>query len=222
MKKILALAVLAASLAGVSAFAQGNFVFQSGSRYVWDNWSGVAVPTPNFTNNVAFLWGSGTPSVDSIATSVPTNNMVSGAVTLSQTAWTDILTDSNFHLATNSSTSALIVVQTSAVGGYSYNAGSSVAVAGTSSGGGSTTVYVIGWDVHYATPQLASAAGAALGWSVPFTYNYANSSTQPTSFSAQVAEIKFGVSPIGAVPEPSTFALAGLGAAALMIFRRKK
>jgi len=32
----------------------------------------------------------------------------------------------------------------------------------------------------------------------------------------------FSVGPVGAVPEPTTFALAGLGAAALMFFRRKK
>lgn len=219
MKKLLALAVLAAALASQSVLAQGNFVFGSGARYVWDNWSGVASPTGNFTNYTAFLWGSGTPLVDSIATSVPTNNMSTHAVQVTSTAWNDILTDPSFHFATNNSSGLLVGAQTTLTGGVSYNGGSAFPVLGTSSAGGSTTVFVVAWSVGYTDPAAAAAANAPLGWSAPFSYTYASSSGSPTSFSAQNTTWQFGVSPI---PEPSTFALAGLGAAALMIFRRKK
>jgi len=221
MKKIVLLATLAATLSGLSAFGQGSFIFGTAASYVWDNYttsSGIKDALPKVT----FLWGSGTPLVDSAPgpDHVATNNAPSS---VSGTAWTSITSDPSFHFATNNTSGLLVVGTTGAAGTVVYNGGSTFFVTGTSASGGSTTVFMVAWDGNYADPFAAAAANAAVGWSRPFTYVYAPTAGTPQNFSANAntagVDAKFGVSPI---PEPSTFALAGLGAAALLIFRRRK
>jgi hypothetical protein len=70
----------------------------------------------------------------------------------------------------------------------------------------------LGSSADYAT---AVAAGAAHGTSGVFSNPVATPPTTPPDFTSMPATILV-------VPEPSTFALAGLGAAALLIFRRRK
>lgn len=222
MKKLLLTIGLAAI--GVSAFAQGNFVFSAGGRYVWDNWSTVAtgLPRADASNNVAFLIGTtGTPLVDTAMgmTSVPTNQTtaINGVA-----AWTSILNDPSFKLATNSADGSLVVGTTTTVGGFSYLAGGAFTVAGTAAGGGAITLYVIGWSYLYANPFLAQAANSPVGWSAPITYAYgAGPLPGPPGTPGAIGDTlgRFGVAP---VPEPATFALVGLGAAALLISRRRK
>jgi len=87
---------------------------------------------------------------------------------------------------------------------------------------GNFVVFV--WDSSKAAnPLLAAASGPGnlYGHSAIFQY------TPPTSATPAPAEFlpnNLTAFTVGAapVPEPSTFALAGLGAAALMIFRRRK
>jgi len=83
------------------------------------------------------------------------------------------------------------------------------------------------WDGFYATPELQAAANVQdyFGQSLVFQVT-------PTSGSSPPANIDFGSATTWApanivisaapVPEPSAFALAGLGAAAMLIFRRRK
>jgi hypothetical protein len=234
MKKILLIATMAASLSGLSAFGQGNFIFGSPASYVWNDVAlvgGVITRGGNF--NASFLWqsgGSSTPSIASIATSVPTNNLAlnsgSGQVSVTPQAWTSITNDPNFTLARNAAAGNAVVVGTvSATGVIAFNAGSLFPVTGTSASGGTVNVFMIAWDNAYATPALAAAAGAALGWSPVFAYTYADSGSAPSLTIGQAAGnlnaqlYKFGVAPI---PEPATFALAGLGMAAMLIARRRK
>lgn len=223
MKKIIATLALVAVTA--SMFAQGNFIFSTTARYVWDDWSSVAIK-PDGSNNVAFLFGSGTPLVDT-ATGVSgvATNTTSASWTTSQ-AWSSILSDPNFHLGTNNGSGLLAAAQTSNLGTISYLGGATFTVTGTAAAGGSTTVYVIGWNAAYADPFAAAAAGSAVGWSSPFTYSYAagpvpGPAGTPGNFAAVLTP--FGVFlPVAPVPEPGTMALAALGGASLLLFRRRK
>ncbi len=228
MKKIVAIFGLA--IVGLTTFAQGNFQFQgSGPRYVWDNWSSQAIKG-DASNNVAFLWAnSGTALISGVATSVATN-AGTGFFTQSQlaTAWTDILTDPNFHLATNAGTSTLVTAQAGTQGQYAYSGGGAFTVAGTSSGGGTVEIYVIGWSSLYADPFTAAANHSAVGWSSVFNYSYVagpnpGPAGTPTTMAA-AGLTPFGVASASVVvtPEPSTLALAALGGASLLLFRRRK
>jgi len=216
MKKLPFLIILGilSTLSCLSAFGDGYFLFSGPGKGVWDGWS-TGVPHLAATNNVAFLWGptSSVPLVDSIMTATPTNgNEVDLAA-----AWNDILTDPNFQLALNSNSNALAMVRCSAIGSWGYNGAAEFPVMGTAPG--DYEVFVIGWPSLYATPQDAAAAGAAVGWSAPFTYTAADPppGTPPFSF-ASSGFVPFGVN----VPEPSAWLLAGLGTAGLLSFRRRK
>ena len=219
MKKLVVIATVAATLAGISAFGQGYFAVSAGPSSVWTSTSLPGGPTRGPASyDVALLWapGSGvTPLVDSLMASTPTNfaGSVNGAL-----AWTDILNDGNFQLAYRNTDSTAVQVANGANGSFSYNAATSFPISGTGAGGGTATLFLIAWSNAYATPALAAAAGSILGWSAPFNYNYTSSiGTPPTILAA-------GFTPFGvaAVPEPTTMALAGLGGLSLLLFRRRK
>jgi len=222
MKKLtLAAAIL--SLAGLSAFAQQQVLFTATStlttRLVWDDWSPIA-PHADASNNVAFLWATtGTPLVDSQTGLNQTSTNVVPLGGLGATAWTAILNDPNFHLATNG-TSIVQTTSTANVGGWNYNSSTSFTLAGAPANG-NILVFVIGWANTYANPFLAAAANAPVGWSQMFTYNIPTGTGTPVSFSASTTPdtLKFGVQQ---TPEPTTLALLGIGSAGLLIFRRRK
>jgi len=229
MKKLFTIAALAVGLSGLTAHAQGSFIFGTLASYVWDsaNLGGSnAAVRANTTVDVGFLLGTGTPAVDTATglSVVPTNSFGQNSLFNNTTAWNALLNDPNFVVATNNGTSGtagIVVGTTSAAGGIAYNAGGTFFINGTSASGGTITVMEFGWDAHYANPYLAQAAGAAVGWSAPFSYNYGSTSGTPLNFGSQGgANAKFGV--WAPIPEPTSFALAGLGAAAMMIFRRRK
>lgn len=216
MKKLLAITSLATLLAQLSTFGQGYAAVAGGARSAWD---GFTQPTSRLaaTMNVAILWGSGTPLISSIAASTPTNTSL--AVGFSRaTAWSDILNDPNFQFAVDNNTSTMIIPQTSAGSSWTYTTTggfSSIPITGTSAGS-SYSMFVIGWDKTYATPQAAGAAGAYIGWSAPFTYHFTDSIGTPPSIAAS------GFIPFGVVPEPGSLSLIGLGAASALLFRRRK
>jgi hypothetical protein len=219
MKKILLTIGLATTISA-SALAQGSFVFSTAARAVWDDWSLVA-PKATASNNVAFLIGTGESLVGAISDSTATNSMtpVDPVAT-----WNAILNDPNYKLATNSSTGELAVDQTSTLGTVAYLNGNVFTVEGTSANGGSVSIFIIGWSYLYADPYLAMAAGSPVGWSSEFVYNYAaGPDPGPAGTPGNMNGLfTFGVSPVVVVPEPTTLALAGLGAASLLIFRRRK
>jgi len=93
-------------------------------------------------------------------------------------------------------------------------------------------------DNAFGTADLASQGGSYAGYSVIFTavpqpssFNPIYQHTSPVfstwtdgtfNMDATVSAGSRGAIAVGVVPEPASFALAGLGAAALLIFRRRK
>jgi hypothetical protein len=81
------------------------------------------------------------------------------------------------------------------------------------------------WDISLASSyEAAVASGLGLqGKSTTFLYTIPSGATTPAQFIMGSGNPGvFSSFTIGVVPEPSTIALAGLGAAALLIFRRRK
>jgi len=214
-KAILAIALVAT---GLTSFGQGYVLFTTSTRQVWDTL--VTPIKPDAGLNVGFLWApvGTTATITSLAASTATNGTTS--VSSFATAWSDILgSNGGYTLAVNNGTSATATTTTTAVGGVSYNTANTFALAGTT-GGTSYSVYAIAWSNAYSTPQAAQTAGAAVGWSSVFTYaTSAAANGTPLSFSAS------GMSPFGLAaaptPEPGTIALAGMGIASLLAFRRR-
>ena len=214
MKKLTLIVTAAMMLTGLSAFGQGYFALSGGPGSVWNDWN-PGFPLPGrggSVNRVAFLWGSGPALITSVMPSVPTN---SPGLTLSASAWNAILNDPNYHFATNDSSGQLISQTNAFNGGFSISG--TQPIRGTAPG--PYQMYVIAWDAQYATPEAAAASGtAAFGWSAVFNYNAVNNIGTPATLAASGFQ-PFGVAP---VPEPTTCALAGLGAAALLVLRRRK
>lgn len=218
MKKQIIITALAIATS-LSAFAQGYVSFASTkAQGVWfapnATNSGSAAGLGNAAITVGFLWAnSGTPLVGSTGT--PTTNNVPAD-------WTPILTDPNFHFGFNNNTAALATQPLNnsglAQGGWSYNGGVSFPVTGTTAGS-TIEILAVAWSSQYSTPQAAAAGGSFLGWSSLFNYATGPTSGSAVSSFALSGMPAFGVQP---VPEPATFALAGLGAAAMLILRRRK
>jgi hypothetical protein len=223
MKKIVALSLLAVTLAGTSAFGQGYFVISSGKSQVWDGFS-TGVAHTSTSVDVAFLWGASTatPLVASLLTQTPTSgiNGTTESYTVAQ-AWTAILNDPNFTLAVYGAGANIgnTVIATSAGNGViTANGGTSFGVQGTTAGV-TYNVYEISWNAAYATPGAAQTAGSAVGWSSVIT-DTPGTSTQTGL--ATLAPAQFGTFIPAVVPEPGTLALAALGGAAMLFIRRKK
>jgi len=109
--------------------------------------------------------------------------------------------------------------------GGGYYAGPNQTLAGWSAGQ-TVTFQVLGWETSAAKGGAATfgasgAKGTSALWQEVGAANANANGIQPAANPAK----GFNVGPptlLIAVPEPSIFALSGLGAAALMLFRRKK
>lgn len=89
---------------------------------------------------------------------------------------------------------------------------------------GLTYMEVKVWDSAYATYEAQAASGVRdyLGTGSLFSMTPGTSIAYPNIYNGGGTTWSPAPIIIAAAPEPSTFALAGLGAAALMIFRRRK
>lgn len=96
---------------------------------------------------------------------------------------------------------------------------------GTSAFASTVNLLVVVWDTAFASDGLAAIAmggsyAGLLGSSGIFTYVVPDPATLP----APTAFLMANQNPftVGVVPEPASFALAGLGALSLFLFRRRK
>lgn len=88
--------------------------------------------------------------------------------------------------------------------------------------GGAATFQVWAWASSYASYAAAVSGGGLVGKSVTF-----NATTSPDILPPPTPTTLAGLYPgfavtAAVVPEPSTFVLAGLGIASLLLFRRRK
>jgi len=219
--------MVAVSLAATSAFGQGYVQFTTGKSQAYDGFTTAGASALSTKVDVALFWApSGTtPAVASLLTSTPTtgNSTTVEPYTAAQ-AWTAIL-NGQFTLGQNgSSGNSSVIATTAANGGLSYFGGSGFNLVGTASST-AYSIYFVSWDSTYATPAAAAAAnggaGAAVGWSQAFTYTTVNNLGQPSAMSSLTPGFGTFI-PFAPTPEPATLALAGLGGASLLLFRRKK
>ena len=89
---------------------------------------------------------------------------------------------------------------------------------GTSMPAGNYSMMARAWfNTGFATYDLSKAGGRNTGYVI-----FAQAATAFPAGAPNTVFPTFTVGTSGVIPEPSTFALAGLGAAALLLFRRRK
>lgn len=206
MKKLTILATLALTSC-LSAFGQGYFQFtSSASTAVW-MFNGSSYVKAGGNTYMSLMWSANTnasPLTGGLRT--PTNSVV-------PVSWGEIAGDANFQMAHRDGTNLVALTGTGLGLGF-INQGV-VPLDGTAPGQ-LIELYAIAWDSASGIGGVGNTA--LLGWSNPFFITL-GSSQAPGSSLAGAGMQAFGLQ---VVPEPATFALAGLGAAALLIFRRRR
>lgn len=221
MKKLLATSVM--SLLAVSVFGQGQVVLQNldtsttpqvRAPIYLDVVGGVALSGTDTSFRAALLGGPTT----GIAANIPgsrTNSAGGGAPVLGNLGL----------LASPNTGNTWTTFRTGAAAGFVGVGSDGARVIPNVPYSGQALVQVVAWTGNFTTwdaaysAWLSGAPGVRIGASNPLTLT---TTTGPTDqiFPRLVGLESFAVVPV--IPEPSTFALAGLGAAALLILRRRK
>lgn len=192
----------------LSSFGQGYFTFtDSGSTAILDNFTvpGANVKSPGNVI-VGIMWSASTSNT------VPSfGSTTSGAST--QPSWAGVTTDPNFHLALQGGVAINAPTRTGLSLG-TFNGGV-VGIDGTQPNQ-VVSLYVVCWKLSDGINGFGTST--VLGWSNPILETLGSSATPGLTLAAGMS----GNVSVNIVPEPATFALAGLGAAAMLIFRRRK
>jgi hypothetical protein len=217
MKKTLIIAA-ALAITGLSAYSQGVVTMTTGLHNIWNNTTGTGVNSSTGIN-AALLFA---PTSVGLAT-LPNvgDSQTTGAPNYTTAAaWTDIsaaITAGYFYVQ---GTASIAAVGAGTGTGMNYNGGISWTSQNLDPSATPTTydAYMIAWAGGYATPALAASNGAYVGWSQEFSYTCATSGAAAPMGTSQLGAFGVGGS---TVPEPGTLALAALGGASLLMFRRK-
>jgi hypothetical protein len=211
MKKLLGIMAVCALTA--SAFAQGTVVFQNSTGLV-KQWTSASDATL-----VSATKGNAMVDLITAAAGVSLANPLG---TLGAQGFTPAYTTLTAFLAANAGWTSQLVGPVGAANGL-FNNGT---VSLTGIANGATANYlIIGWNGTAATYDAAVSGGAWLGTSGTATTTTGDPSTTPPGVAVSLKTTFGGLTlapQVGAIPEPSTFALAGLGAAAMLILRRRK
>jgi hypothetical protein len=202
MKKYLSILAVAAMAAyATSAFAQGTVVFSNGTGLVkqWtaaDNSALMNVPKGG--GSVQLYWAP---------------------VGSAYTGWTGLQSPSAWY-ASNPlwKLGPVVGFTTPAAGKFT---GGTLELSPLTPAGSGIDYVIIGWTGTHASLDAALTANAMIGVSDKVGSSTGNPTTTPPGTATPLADTFKGMT-LQPVPEPSTFALAGLGAAALLIFRRRK
>lgn len=210
MKKLI-LAGCAVSCA-VSVFAQGTIVFNN--RVVGSVVAPIYAPNPADPS---------TQQTGNTANGFPVGTTVYGGATLAGTGFTAQLWGAP---GANAALSSLVPATGYSTAGFRTGAAAGLWTTSTDAAiipgaaeGSVATLQVRAWDNSggtMTTYAAAVAAGLAAGTSALFNSQPLGGVSAPPNL---VGLQSFS---LVAAPEPSTFALAGLGAVALLIFRRRK
>jgi hypothetical protein len=228
MKKSL-LIVAATVMSSLGAFAQGYVDFSFATHRVWDEfttpgvgvyagnvqfavyWAPTATTDPLVAYGTQFGQGAGSPGLQ-----VATNGVSSIPGTYSTI--NALLTSAGFTIASSGGSP---VVGTTGASGNSLVG--QVAVTGTTAGS-TYELIVVGINASAGASAFVSGGYTDIGWSNPFNYLTGTSLVDPNGqvvLSNSGLMNQFGVAPLS-VPEPGTLALAALGGASMLMFRRKK
>lgn len=212
MKKLLG--ILAISALAASAFAQGTIVFQNQTGLVRQHTSVTDATLISVPKNGGYVELMSAPVGTALKTSALTSYSSLAGFLAANPGW---------GLAEGSPAATLI-----GFGNGLFN-GPTLSLSGIA-GGASAQYIIAGWTGNYTTYEAAwTAAGANpansfIGLSPVFTTVTGDPNLTPPGLAVSLRPTFGGVTlaPVAVIPEPSTFALAGLGAAALLIFRRRK
>jgi len=117
---------------------------------------------------------------------------------------------------------------TSSTGSGLFFDGSTLTLTGITAGSGSAdtqnnvSIAILGWTGNFASYAAAVAGGAFVGETAVFNNPTGGGGTPAAAAANLVNWLAANNLVLTPVPEPSTIALGGLGAAALLLFRRKK
>ncbi len=206
MKKLLALALMGSL--SLTAFGQGQVIFKN---FI----SGVINAKITETHTTP-----GTPTLVDGSDPLFRAALLGGAV--GGTAATTTSAGTLAMLSSPDGTATYVGFRTGGAAGLLNVGSESARVVTDVNWGGQAMVQVVAWYGNYTSYADALAAGDTfVGVSNPLTLTLPSGPTDP-NVANLVGLQAFNIGPSSIIPEPTTFALAGLGAAALLIFRRRK